>query len=139
MLKNISLLGVVLFLFLGGCQDEGANQKADGPEIIVAPAPDGKSKPYVHAFFDSEEECMKHQPDPNFWMNCDQRLWLYEDSKVELILSDIVNTGRYIIEDNALILTLDNGGDAPQQLHFIIASKTRLVRQDDKTEWSVNE
>jgi hypothetical protein len=92
---------------------------------------------YIHAFFETEEECARNQPYPDFWINCDQRVWFYKNGNVELMVTDIINRGTYRIKNNQIILTMEESEDIGKEVVFTLISDHLLVREDDKSEWKL--
>lgn len=95
-----------------------------------------KNKTFVHLFFETEEECMEAQPEPDFFHNCHQQMDFLEDNKVELMLSDIIWIGKYEVEDGKIYLYFDAATEIPDgQITFVILNTNTLVKVDDHSVW----
>jgi|SRR5687767_9610777 len=93
---------------------------------------------YSHSYFDSYEECLAHQS-PDFFINCSQELWFYEDGKMEIMFSDIVYSGKYAISLNKIHLSLEYALESPKKITFTVISHDLIKRDDDGTLWKLND
>lgn len=125
-MKRKLLFGFVVLLFTVSCSKDDEPPK----QIIL------ENQIFVHLFFDSEEECIAAQPEPDFWINCHQELDFIEDNKVIVMLTDILWNGTYSIEKDLLILNLEPNYEIPSgEIKFKILNSLNLVRIEDNTLW----
>ena len=95
-----------------------------------------KNNSYVHLFFETEEECIASQPEPDFFYNCYQQLDFLDDKKVQILLSDILWTGEYRLEKDKLVLTFTPNNEIPNgQIIFEILNNSKLLKLDDQSIW----
>ena len=120
------LMGFVLLLLTASCSQE-ANP---GKENMF------KNKTFVHLYFDSEEECMEAQPDPDFWINCHQELNFHDEKEVTIMLTDMLWDGTYEVKADLLILKFGPNPEIPSgEIFFKIINPSQLERVEDKTIW----
>ena len=62
-------------------------------------------------------DCAAAQPDPGFFINCWQTLVLCPSGDAELMLTDIVERGRYVVDGRAVRFDRDGGGT----VHFSLS------------------
>lgn len=95
-----------------------------------------KNKTFVHLYFETEEECIASQPEPDFFYNCHQQLDFLKDKKVQIMLTDILWIGEYKLEGDAIILTFEPNNEIPNgEIIFEILTPTKLLKTDDSTIW----
>jgi len=95
-----------------------------------------KNTTFVHLYFETEEECLASQPEPDFFYNCHQQLDFLKDNKVQLMLTDILWIGEYKLGGDTIILTFEANNEVPNgELIFEILNPTKLLRSDDQTIW----
>lgn len=95
-----------------------------------------KNKTFVHLYFETEEDCLEAQPEPDFFYNCHQQLDFLKDKKVQIMLSDILWIGEYKLEGDTIILTFEPNFEIPSgEIIFEIGSPTTLLKSDDQTIW----
>lgn len=120
------LVGFVFLMLTTGCSQD-ANS---GKENMF------KNKTFVHLFFNSEEECMAAQPEPDFWLNCHQELIFHEANEFTIMLTDILWNGTYHIQGDLLILKMEANPEIPTgEITFKIINGTKLKRLQDNSIW----
>jgi len=58
---------------------------------------------------ETEAECAAAQPDPDAYVNCWQTLTLCPSGRAELLVTDIINSGRYEAQGSTLSLFFNEG------------------------------
>lgn len=120
------LVGLLILIIVSGCSRD------DGPAEEISLM----DQSYVYLFFDSEEECMAAQSDPDFWINCHQELNFTEDNKVALMLTDILWNGTYIVKGDLVILKFDQSYEVPSgEMVFKILNPSELILMENNTHW----
>lgn len=71
-------------------------------------------KIFVFPVVSSQEECDAAM---SIGVNCEQSVE-FENNRATLIVTDIINSGRYTIVDNTITITLDGLGDAENPFIF---------------------
>lgn len=95
-----------------------------------------KNKTFVHLYFETEEECLASQPEPDFFYNCHQQLDFLKDKKVQIMLTDILWVGEYKLEVDKIILTFEPNNEIPDgKITFEILTPTVLLKTDEQTIW----
>lgn len=95
-----------------------------------------KNKSFVHLFFETEEECLASQPEPDFFYNCHQQLDFLKYKKVQIMLSDIIWIGQYKLEGDKIILTFEPNYEIPDgEIILEILNPSTLLKTDDQTIW----
>lgn len=95
-----------------------------------------QNKTFVHLYFETEEECMAAQPEPDFFYNCHQQVDFMKNKKVRIMLTDILWDGVYKTKGNLIILTFEPNFEIPTgEILFEIISPNRLIKTDDNTVW----
>lgn len=94
------------------------------------------NKSFVHLYFETEEECLASQPEPDFFYNCHQQLDFLKYKKVQIMLSDIIWIGEYKLEGARIILNFEPNNEIPDgEIIFEILNPTKLLKTDDQTIW----
>lgn len=94
-----------------------------------------ENKSYVRLFFDSEEECQDAQP-PDFFINCHQQVDFYKDNLVEIMISDIIWRGTYVVVNKKIIISMEPNFEIPSgEIIFEVKNNTLLIKTNDRTEW----
>lgn len=94
-----------------------------------------KNKIFVHLYFETEEECMASQPDPDFFLNCHRQLDFLDDKKVQVMLTDILYLGTYEVSGEMLIINVDSPEVLNGEIIFEIINPAKLLKTDDNTLW----
>ena len=95
-----------------------------------------KNQTYVYLFFETEEECLENQPDPDFFINCFQQVDFLENNEVRLILTDIIHNGIYKVESNNIIITLEPNYEVPNGvLIFEFLNPNLIYNLENNTYW----
>jgi hypothetical protein len=95
-----------------------------------------KNDTFIHLFFETEEDCINAQPDPNFFINCHRQVDFLENYRANIMLTDIIHIGQYKVEGNKIILSFDVNYEIPSgEIIFEILKKSLLRKLDDNTEW----
>lgn len=108
----------------------GCSKEEEDPHYEFA------GKTFDHLYYETEEECMDAQPDPDFFLNCHQQLDFLDDEHVEIMLTDIIYATTYSIENNQItVYATPHSYEFRENLVFEIinASTLKLVR--DNTIW----
>lgn len=125
-MKPKSPIFLLILLLFTACSQVGTSVKESAFQ----------NKTFVHLFFETEEECMAAQPDPDFFHNCHQQLDFMKDGNVRIMLSDILWDGTYKIQGDRLILKVEPNFEIPTgEIVFEIINPNRLIKTDDNTVW----
>jgi len=125
-MKPKSLIFLVILIVVSACSQVAVT----GRENIF------KNKTFVHLYFETEEECIASQPEPDFFYNCNQQLDFLKDKKVQIMLTDILWIGEYKLEGDTIILTFEPNSEIPDgEIIFEIINPTKLLKSDDHTIW----
>jgi len=125
-MKPKSVISLLILIVISACSQVAIT----GRENIF------KNKTFVHLYFETEEECIASQPEPDFFYNCHQQLDFLKDNKVQLMLTDILWIGEYKLEGDTIILTFEANNEVPNgELIFEILNPTKLLKTDDRTIW----
>lgn len=86
-----------------------------------------EGRAYFVQLIEDDDECA------NSWdlysMNCYQMAWFCPSGDAEIIVTDIINSGTYSIEDDAVSVEFAQPGDVAPLLTFTIQSDDSLVDQ----------
>ncbi len=119
---SLLLIGITLL----SCSNENYSEKSD---LI------GKTFDYL--FFETEQECLDAQPDPNFFINCHQELNFIDNEKAKIILTDIIYSVSYTIENDKIIIhSSPNTFEFQNDIIFEKVSTFSLKRLDNDTLWN---
>ena len=125
-MKNSTLLLFLLLAVTSSCY----RTEAPGKEMRF------KNKTFVHLYFETEQECLDAQPDPDFFVNCHQQVDFLDDNVVELMLTDIIWVGEYHVVRNMLILEFEPNYEIPTGLMaFEIIKNNKLRNMEDNSYW----
>lgn len=105
---------------------------------VAPPAKDNmlKNKSFVYLFFSTEKECLKNQPEDDFFMNCHQQVDFYPNNNVEIMLTDIVWRGKYETQGNTVILTFEPNHEIPDgEILFEMLNPAKIIKTDNGTVW----
>lgn len=116
------LLFPVMALFLLSCSSDD-NPEQSGPELI--------GKTFVHRFFETEQQCIEAQPDPNFYINCYEEISFTDDVTAQVMLTDIQYAVSYTIDGNNIIVSFSPNAT----ITFERVNNATLKRLDDNTIW----
>ena len=95
-----------------------------------------KNKIFVHLYYNTEEECMASQPDPDFFLNCHRQLDFLGNKEVHIMLTDIIYIGTYEVSGDKLFIYVENNSEIPDgEIIFEIINPAKLVKIDDKSLW----
>ena len=124
-MKKYFLLSVLGILFLSCSSDDNSEQS----ELI------GKTFDYL--LFETEQECIDAQLDPNFFINCHQELSINDDENAEIILTDINYSVKYSIENGKLIIHSNTTTfEFQNDMTFEIINTTSLKLLSNNTIWN---
>lgn len=124
MAKNITLLFFVLLLISCSHEEYSAKEK-----MLI-------NTTYAHLFFETEEECLEAQPEPDFFINCHQQVDFHQNNVVEIMLSDIIWRGKYELKNNTVILTFEPNFEIPDgEIRFEILNSLWLFNLESETLW----
>lgn len=125
-MKSFSLIGFLAVLLFSGCSNEF--NSANDNRL--------RNKSFVHLFFETEEDCLAAQPEPDFFINCHQQIDFMENNEVNLMLSDIIWQGTYQVDKNVVWLHFEDNYEVPEGfLAFEIIKGNSLRRLDNNTMW----
>ncbi|MFD1095863.1 hypothetical protein [Salegentibacter chungangensis] len=123
--------GVLLMLFALVFSLSSCSRVSSGPDENAF-----RDKTFVHRYFETEEDCLKAQPDPDFFVNCHQQVDFFSNNEVEIVLSDIIWRGDYIVEGDMVILSFQPNFEIPDgEINFEILNLSVLRKLDDNTRW----
>ena len=123
-MKPKSPVFLLILMLISACSQNGTSER----ESIF------QNKSFVHLYFETEQECLDAQPDPDFFENCHQQLDFMKDGKFRILLSDILWDGTYKIQGDRLILKVEPNFEIPTgEIIFEIINPTRLIKNDDNT------
>lgn len=95
---------------------------------------------FIHSFFDTEQECLEAQPTPDFFINCHQELRILDSNRAEIMLTDILYSVTYIIENNTLmLLPSESPYEFDENLTFEIIDNKTLKSIDFNSTWKLME
>ncbi len=120
----------VLFLFVGisllSCSNDDNSKQS---EFI------GKTFDYL--FFETEQECIDAQPDPNFFINCHQEISIDDNENAEIMLTDIMYSVKYTIDNNELIIHSNSRTfEFQNDIIFEIINTSSLKLKSNNTIWN---
>ena len=108
---------LLLALLLCGCD-------VLGPEA----GPFAEPRYYANPVFGSREACEAAQEPGSFWINCDQTAVFCPDGTAEFVVTDIVNSARYSIQDDRLTMRFPEPGEVSGRVVFqVSADRERLT------------
>ncbi len=114
-----------LFLMASFCE------RSEHPKDKIA----FENETFIFLHFKNEQQCLDAQPS-DFFINCHSELNFLEDGMAEIILTDIIWRGEYVVINKNIILTFDNNFEIPDRtLVFEIINESKLKKVDDKTIW----
>ncbi len=88
---------------------------------------------YVHAFFADQAACTAAQPE-GFFVNCCAFAVFKADGSAEMMVTDIMNGGTYVLGDGIIDFTRESPGDVADQVRFVMGAGDTLI--DDDAQWS---
>jgi len=95
---------------------------------------------FIHSFFETEQECLEAQPTPDFFINCHQELRIHDSNSAEIMLTDILYSVTYKIENNSLILfPHESLYEFDENLTFEIIDNKTLKSIDFNSTWKLME
>ncbi len=125
-MKPKSVFFLLILTLITACSQLGTT----GKENII------KNNSFVHLYFETEEDCLASQRDPDFFYNCHQQLDFLNDKKVQIMLTDLLWMGEYKLEGDTIILTFKANNEIPSgEILFEIVNAHQLVKSDDQTIW----
>ena len=121
-LAQIGIVIIVIGVVASGCSLFEAK-----PHITLF----GENRTYVHWLASSQDECDQLNDQG---INCFQMLEFFPNGEVEVMLTDIVHRGNYVIENRSrIVITLQPNPETPSKLLYtVIDDGQRLV--DDLTD-----
>lgn len=124
-MKKYLLLSLIGTLLLSCANDDNAETN----EFI--------GKTFVYLFFETEQECINAQPDPNFFLNCHQELSFIDKETAEIIFTDIIYQINYRIEKNKIVIySSSNTFGSQDDIVFEIINSASLKYIDNNTIWN---
>jgi hypothetical protein len=123
-----------LVLITTGCSLFQSSSAPDG----VGEAYFDTDRVYVHRLASSQEECDSLNDQG---INCLQFLELFTDGGAEIMITDIVHIGTYIIEGtSSIIVTVDPNPELPGSLQFaILENGIKLQDNWSNSIWELEE
>lgn len=116
--KILSLIILTTIIIFSNCSNDDEQSKFVG-------------QLYAHKYFETYQDCLDAQPDPNFFINCSQNLNFIDNTQVEIIITDIKYTVNYEIKNNEIILF-------PGERTYEIGDGLTFEIIDDKTLKSID-
>ena len=120
----------ITMLFLLACS-------GDKNDVIIPQIPEAsgfEGKTFDHLIFETEQECIDAQPNPDFFINCHREIYVMDDHRVQIMLKDMLMIVEYTIEDDHLIVHF---GDNPENFFvYEILSPSSLKLLHDDTVWN---
>ena len=92
-------------------------------------------KTFNHLFFETEQECIESQPNPDYFSNCGQQLTFIDDTQATIILTDIVNAVTYSVDKNMIVITPTSGSEFSDDIVFEIIGPGTLMQVDNDSIW----
>ena len=124
-MKNFITISCVILL-LGSCSPHAIPVKE---KMLV-------NKSFVYLYFQTQQECMDAQPDPDFFINCHQQVDFYKDNVADIMLSDIYHRGTYQIMGNIVVLSFEPGPEIPNgEIVFEMLNPAKLLNLEHGTVW----
>lgn len=124
-MKNKILILLIAFSLFSCSNDDNVEQN----EFI------GKTFDYL--FFETEQECINAQPDPNFLLNCHQEISFIDKETAEIILTDIIYSVNYTIDDSKIIIhSSPNTYEFSNDIIFEKVSSFSIKRIENNTIWN---
>jgi hypothetical protein len=123
--KYFLLLTSAILLLFNCSKDDNSGRK------------DLVGKTFDHLFFNTEQECIDAQTDPSFFINCHQELTILDLENAEIILTDIVYSAKYRVQNNQLIiLSNPTTFEFQDDLIFDIVDSNTLRLLTNQTIWN---
>ncbi|WP_025666355.1 hypothetical protein [Aquimarina megaterium] len=120
----LSILGIVLL----SCSNDDDNSQ--NTEFV------GKTFDYL--FFETEQECIDAQTDPNFFINCHQELSFVDNENVEILFTDIKYSANYKVGNNKIVIySSSNILEFQNDIIFEIINDSSLKFVDNNTIWKL--
>ncbi|WP_375562673.1 hypothetical protein ACE193_09085 [Bernardetia sp. OM2101] len=111
------LLFLIIGTFLFSCSDDDSVKKN---ELI--------GKTFDHLWFETEQECLDAQPDPDFFINCHQEIRFVDEKKAFIMLTDIMYSVDYTVDDSKIIIS--------ENIVFEIINASSIKEVNDGTIWN---
>jgi hypothetical protein len=93
-------------------------------------------KTFDHIFYETEQDCIDSQTDPNFFINCHQEL-TFNNNNSEIMLTDIIYTANYSVKNNRIFIHANSETlEFPNDLIFEIINTSSLKLISDNTIWN---
>lgn len=89
---------------------------------------------YVHTYFPTQEACTEAQ-NGGRGIHCCATLRLGVDGRADLIVTDIMNSGGYRLEADAIVFTRETPGDVPDTVRFAIGADGTLTDDVAQRSW----
>ena len=125
MKKYFSLLTAILLISCSNSDRSNENSAAES-ELT--------GKTYDYLLFESEQECINAQPDPNFFLNCHREIHFVDDRNAQIMLTDMVIPVKYTIEANKIVI--DFSTDQSSTLTFEKVNSSSLKLLNDDSVWN---
>lgn len=94
-------------------------------------------KTFDHVFFETEQECIDAQSDPDFFINCHQELSINDNENATIILTDNMYSVKYSIENEKLIIHSNSTTfEFQNDLTFELINMTSLKLLSNNTTWN---
>ena len=90
---------------------------------------------FNHLFFETEQECLDAQPDPDFFINCFQSLEFLDENTAEIVLSDIINRTAYSLNGNRIRIFSSEATEFSTDINFLIVDENTLRNVTNGTIW----
>ncbi len=91
-------------------------------------------KTFDHLFFETEQECIAAQTNPDFFTNCHEEIKFIDDETAQIMITDMVLSAHYTLEGNTINLYFSET-ETPA-LVFEIINNTSLKQSSNNTIWN---
>lgn len=93
-------------------------------------------KTFDYLFFETEQECINAQPEPDFFLNCHQEISFIDNETAEIILSDIQYSTSYTIDNSKITIhSSENTFEFQNDIIFEKVSSSLIRRIENNTVW----
>ena len=87
-------------------------------------------KTYDYLLFESEQECINAQPDPDFFLNCHREIHFVDDRNAQIMLTDMVIPVQYTVEENNVVINFSTDQSSTLTFEKVTHSSLKLLNDD---------
>ena len=120
-MKKYSLLAVMIAFF--SCSKDN-----DASDSALA------GKTFDHLLFETQQQCLAAQTNPDFFINCHEEIEFTGDDSAVIMLQDILYNVDYTLDGNKIIVSFP--GDPSATLTFEKTNNASLKLLGDGTVWN---